>query len=303
MRLPLFRNTRRLNRFPLFQIFQIFQKNEAPMPANNQLPIQPSSLSSQYANFSWWSWRPGLKPQRALALGGSLALIGLLLSCIGIFLLFFSVWDHFSPLQKVSATVQLHHPGHPPSLSLSISDPTVPTLHELLVPQNAYDELKDGSPLEILYTQHLQVPLSLESMGKHYSLSETSSLENPDNSLFLLLPGLLLLCYPALLARWAWHDLFIERFLPSDICTLHAEVVGKRTLTTHMHNRRTRIGLVRGQGWNGVALQPMGKQHVLTFQVDQERFSSIQEGDRVLIRYSPHLHYVYSLTPEKSETF
>ena len=278
------------------------QKNEVPMLPNDQAPTQRRPSPPQGARFSWWSWRPRLKPQYALALGGILAFNGLILSCAGLFLLFFCIWDDLSPLQTAPVTILSHHPGHPPSLSLASPDLAPSSLAEILVPQSAYDALKDGSSVNLIYTQHLQVPLSLQSTQYTYPLTETSILESPFNALVLLLPGLLLFSYPALLTRWAWRDLFIERFLPKDILSLHAEVVGKRTLTPGLQQQR-RARLLNGQAWYGVALrpaQPIGKQTILIFQIDGTHFSTLQEGDWLFLRYSPHLHYVYSLTASSS---
>lgn len=161
------------------------------------------------ASFSWWSWRPGIKPQQAIALGGILALIGLVLISLSLFQL-----------------TELHRSGS------------------------------------------TQLP-------------------------FLL--GLLLFCYPALLARWGWRDLLIQRLSPEQIPDLTAEVIRKRSTQLSRYNRPGRVGVGGERLWYGVALQFEKQQAIIPFSVREEQFSTLQEGDRVRVRYSPHLHYVYAI--------
>jgi hypothetical protein len=223
--------------------------------------------------------------------------MGLLLTSLGAFLLFFSIWDQHSATQMISATIVHHQPGHPSTLTIQTQDPTWPKT-PLSVPENAYQQLVDGTTIQLLYSQHLQVPLTIVAAGQRYPLSETSSLEEPANAFLPLLLGLLLLCYPAVLARWGWRDLFIERMAPEQIHRLNATVVGKRNLLTGQNSRPGRTHLSKGRAWYGLALRPattQKEQKILTFSVKEENFSAVDEGDQIQIRYSPHLHYVYAL--------
>ncbi|HEY4382903.1 MAG TPA: hypothetical protein VGN34_00295 [Ktedonobacteraceae bacterium] len=271
------------------------------MATDKKRDVSSSSLLSTVstdATFSWWTWRPGLKPQHALALGGILSILGLLLTSLGLFLLVFSIWDQHSPLQPVPAMVLHHQAGPPSDLTLRLSAANLPTTTSLNVPEAAYQRLTDGTGVWVLYSQHLQVPLAIETGGQRYILPETSSLNEPGTALLPLLLGLLLLCYPAILAHWGWRDLLIQRLTPEHIHNLVATVVGKRTLQITQNNRPGRINVGRGHVWYGIALRPAlsEKPHaIVTFSVGEEQFSRLEEGDHVQVRYSPHLHYIYAI--------
>ncbi|HTK10875.1 MAG TPA: hypothetical protein VL485_27130 [Ktedonobacteraceae bacterium] len=271
------------------------------MATEKKHDVSPSSLLSTVstdATFSWWTWRPGLKPLYALALGGILSIIGLLLTSLGLFLLVFSIWDQHSPLQPVPATV-LHHQASPSSdLTLHLSTTNLPATTSLSVPKTAYQRLTDGTSVQVLYSQHLQVPLAIKAGRQRYILTETSSLNEPGTALLPLLLGLLLLCYPAILAHWGWRDLLIRRLTPEYIPDMAATVVGKRTLQITPADRPGRISVGRGHIWYGIALQSARSekpQAIVTFSVGEEQFSRLEEGDHVQVRYSPHLHYVYAI--------
>src|SRR5882724_7195259 len=113
------------------------------MPTKKMQEVPQTLTRSSSASFSWWSWRPGLKPRNALALGGILGCIGLLLTSLGLFLLFFGTWDQHSPLQAQAATVVQHQPGHPYSLSIQMSRPDPTRTILLLVSEQAYKQLAD----------------------------------------------------------------------------------------------------------------------------------------------------------------
>jgi hypothetical protein len=171
----------------------------------------------------------------------------------------------------------------------------------LLVSEQAYKQLTNGTKIQVLYSQHLQVPQTIEAAGRSYVLSESSSLEEPVNALVLLLLGLVLFCYPATLACWGWRDLFIEQMAPEYRSTIVGRVVGKRTLESTQSSRMGRISVGKGFSWYGIALQPAPgnkKQGIVTFSVNEEHFSRAQEEEWVQIQYSPHLHYVYGCTSQ-----
>jgi len=168
----------------------------------------------------WWSWRPGIKPLKALMVGGSLCLAALCIIGIGLLTLL---------------------PG-------------------------------------------------------------PSAAGNPPGSLVLILLGLAMLAYPALLALWGYQDLIIELSQHKKRATLIGRIVGLRATL----RRQARPGILpRGSTpWYGVALLPTGSgpQHVphyrpLTLSVSEEVYRSAEKGMQVEVTYSPHLYYVYSLAP------
>jgi hypothetical protein len=272
------------------------------MPIEKKQEELPQTLVRSFgASFSWWSWRPGLKPRNALALGGILGCIGLLLTSLGLFLLFFGTWDRYSPLQAQAAIIVQHQPGNLPSLTIQTSKPDPTGTISLLVSEQAYKQLTNGTKVQVLYSQHLQVPQAIKAAGQSYALSEGSSLEEPVNALVLLLLGLVLFCYPTMLARWGWRDLFIEQMMPEYRSTIMGRVVGKRTLESAQSSRPGRIRVGKGFRWYGIALQAAPgnkKQDIATFSGNEEHFSRAQEGEWVLVQYSPHLHYVYDCTSQ-----
>ena len=117
-------------------------------------------------------------------------------------------------------------------------------------------------------------------------------------SLILLVFGLLLLCYPLLLARWGLRDLLIARYTPHDLCRLTAYVIATRAVEGS--TRRDRPGMMpRGtHAWHGIALllpDDTTSPRVLTLSVNASLFPTAHEGALVNIVYSPYVHYVYSL--------
>src|SRR6266567_7371098 len=91
-----------------------------------------------YDPINWWSWRPGIKPRKAMVTGGLITLFALLLTGIGLITLVLGIVDGFSrPLQTpgiVSGhamhgfdglprlTIRMHFPGFPVSVSPVVSN-------------------------------------------------------------------------------------------------------------------------------------------------------------------------------------
>ena len=181
---------------------------------------------------SWWSWRPGFKPAKALLLGGFLSMVLLLLLASSLFVV-------IAPL------------------------------------------------LDSTITSHKQIGGTL-----------------------LVIPLLIVgLIYPIVLLRWGLRDFLIERYARDHLCQYKAKVIATRAATGSTN--RNRPGVMRGnpRSWYGVALLPVNEEHfgykkhpVLTFSISEERYQSIQEGMQVQIVYSPHLHYVYTLTELSDES-
>jgi hypothetical protein len=171
----------------------------------------PQETLADYGPISWWSWRPGIRPLSALAIGGTISLLALAIVSLGLITL-------------------------------------------------AAGELAGA---------------------------------------LLVLVGLALLAYPALLARWGWRDLLVERYQRDEIRVFSARVVALRATSS---SRKNRSGVMpRGTtSWHGVALLPLNADstpRALTFSVSEELYRSLREGMQVRIKHSPHLQFVYALEP------
>jgi hypothetical protein len=117
-------------------------------------------------------------------------------------------------------------------------------------------------------------------------------------ALMLVAVGMVMLCYPLLLARWGLRDLLITRYAPQRLCQLTTYVIATREVEGTA--RRDRPGMMpRGtHAWHGIAVllpEDVNSRRVLTFSVNASLFSAVHEGAQVSIVYSPHVHYVYTL--------
>ncbi|HLI90826.1 MAG TPA: hypothetical protein VKV37_19200 [Ktedonobacteraceae bacterium] len=171
----------------------------------------PQNARADYGPISWWSWRPGIRPLSALAIGGTISLLALAIVSLGL-------------------------------VTLAAGE-------------------RAGA--------------------------------------LLILAGLALLAYPALLARWGWRDLLVERYQRDEIRVFSARVVALRAASS---SRKSRSGVMpRGtNSWHGVALLPINSDstpRALTFSVSEELYRSLREGMQVRIKHSPHLRFVYALEP------
>ncbi len=144
---------------------------------------------------------------------------------------------------------------------------------------------------------------------QHYILPNSGTAGILLGAIAILLLGMVLLPYPAVLARWGWRDLYYEWDSERGQSRISGIVVALRA-TTETHMRRPGLLPRRGvRTWYGVALHPTsdteetGIAQVVTFALDRVTYRTVEEGAEVTITYSPHLHYVYSLKDagEKSE--
>lgn len=261
--------------------------------------------------FSWWSWRPGIKPASGLMVGGLLTILGLILLGLGLFTLIAGILDGSVPPLQVRGVITSHaisQPGQILYLHIRLQTPQAPTADfpstlSLSVSQGAYQNLHDGQTILVDYAPHLLSPYALSSIAQPqqtYSLPGSNALGNPLGSLALLLIGLVLLPYPALLTHWSWRDLIAT-----------ARGVGQHTHITRVIERRSNApdplakrapqpGLMRTgtRPWYGVAVQLIGTEtpgKVLTFRVNEERYAVLHTGEKVRIAYSPNLHYLYKV--------
>lgn len=267
---------------------------------------------------SWWSWRPGIKPHNALLIGGSFSLIALLFISLGVVALTLSIVDSVSPPLTVPGivtrhtiaglsssyylTIRLHSQGFPSSVSVAVN-------------ATAYSAIHDGDAVLAEYSPHLHVLNALDSLnqqgsqGQHYILPDSGAAGILIGAIALLLVGIVLLPYPAVLARWGWRDLYAQRYLQQEQSQMSGKIVALRAATeTHMR----RPGLLPRRGirtWYGIALLPTnntgdtGTARIVTFALNAETYRTVKEGAEVTITCSPHLHYVYSLkdAEKKSE--
>ncbi|GAC1386324.1 MAG: hypothetical protein NVS4B7_15580 [Ktedonobacteraceae bacterium] len=251
---------------------------------------------------SWWSWRPGMQPRNALVLGSLLSVVALLLAGLGLITLIVGIVDSVAPPLQVTGivtgqtthslngltrlTVRVHTPGFPNEVFPLITPSAMPTFAE-------------GTSIWLDYSPHFRMLYALESEGRRYTLPNAGTKDVFVGSVTLLLIGGLLLPYPLVLTGWGWRDLYGYK-KSKNYCEMTARVLGLRVAA---QTRAGRVGLVPcpTRSWYGVALCPIAaagvedQKQVMTFALAKERYVSLHEGDAVLVKYSPHVHYVYSL--------
>jgi hypothetical protein len=253
---------------------------------------------------SWWSWRPGIQPRNALLLGVPLTLITLLMVLLGMFTLIAGLEDSTSPPLHVPGTVLDHKAGtqvSAPQLILALRGPkSIPGTVTIAVSQSTFQLVIIKAPVIVSYSPRLHFVYALEYAGHVYPLPGTTAAGNPFGSLALLLVGLLLLPYPALLMHWGWQDLLLERYQRAKMAHMTARVVDKRATA---QTRTARPGFT-GRGsrpWYGLALLPLdenGAEHIITFSVSEEVWARTKVDTRVKVTYSPHLRYMYAVHRE-----
>ena len=263
---------------------------------------QPYEYNTQdTAAISWWSWRPGIKPRNALVFGGLLSFLGLLLIGSGLLTLIVGIVDASSPPIQIPGTVTGHSTNALdglPHLTIRLHESAFPAVSPA-VSQSVSQSIRDGDPVLVDYSPHLHFLYALDYAGQRYSLPGTSASGNPPGSLALLLIGIVLLPYPALLTRWGWLDLHAQyQELDRGQCTMLARVVALRS--TQQTRRVNRPGLTpRFSGsWYGVALQPLHSAdsgEIRTFSIQQKTYQHLHEGSTVEIIFSSQLRYVYSI--------
>ncbi len=241
-------------------------------------------------------------------------MLGLILLGLGLFTLIAGILDSSAPPLRVRGIITSHAINQlGPILYLHIrlqasqasQAPTAdfPSTLVVSVSQVAYQNLHDGQTILVDYAPHLLAPYAISSIAQSpqtYTLPGSSAAGNPLGSLALLLIGLALLPYPALLTHWSWRDLMAT-----------ARGAGQHTHITHVIEKRSNApdplakrppqpGLMRTgtRPWYGVALQliePETPGKVLTFRVNEERYAVLHTGEKVRIAYSPNLHYLYKV--------
>jgi len=247
---------------------------------------------------SWWRWRPGAKPPRALLLGGVLSLLALFVLLNAVATLVADALDSSSAPLQVLGIVRAqntHLPGSP-QLTIHLTRTGFPASITLVVSRDVAAMLATGAPVVLDYAPHQHTPYALESHGQRYLLPGGGPFDNLAETLALLFFGLLLLPYPLLLSIWGWRDLHARQYRQ---CT--GQIVALRaarqttTRTPGLVPRTTHI-------WHGIALQVehalpgSADPEILVFGVDEEVYRRCKRGDRVQVTYSPYLHYLSTLT-------
>jgi hypothetical protein len=274
------------------------------MSFDDQTNQNNANSSNTPGPISWWSWRPGIQPHNALLIGIPFTCITLLMTMFGLITLIAGIEDSMSPPLLVPGIVRHRSAAtqtSPAQLTLHLQAPKgIPSDVSFVVSNHILQQISMNSAVTVNYSQHLHFAYALDYAGHHYLLPGTTAAGNPLSSIALLIVGLLLLPYPALLTHWGWQDLLIERYKRDKRATMTAQVVDKRATTT---TRTARPGLTgRGtRAWYGLALLPLDTnrtQHIYTFSVNEETWARIKNDIRVKIVYAPHVHYVYSIHTE-----
>ena len=242
---------------------------------------------------SWWSWRPGIHPRNALLIGSVFTLIALFFIALGLVVLALSIADSSSAPLNVAGVVTHHTTGglngsyyltiqlHTQSFPSSVSAPVNITVFHIL---------HDGNAVTLEYSPYLRQLNALDANGQHYILPNSGAAGIVIGAIALLLLGLFMLPYPAVLARWGWRDLYA-----SDKVHIVGTIIALRA-ATEMQMRRPGLMPRRGvRTWYGVALSTSDTGRVMAFAVTETMYRGLKEGESITITYSPHIHYVYSL--------
>ncbi len=259
-------------------------------------------------SFSWWSWRPGISPHRALLIGIPVLLVGMLFICVAIYALVSILLDSNSPPTRVPGvvtgytsglldnqthlTIREQRNGRSNTVTPAITPAEQPAIHP-------------GDRVTLDYSPRLGYLYALEDHGQHYTLPGGNPLSSLFAAIALLLLGLLFLPYPLLLNIWAWHD------LRQPGITLRGRVLALRS-TQQARQPRQRPGAAThpgltprlGRAWYGVAIETLASasgQDIMTFAISAEQHSQLQEGQSITVTYSPHLHSVRSIAPIEDE--
>lgn len=240
-----------------------------------------------------------------MLIGWPISFVALLLLCIGLFTLLLGILDTNAPPRRVPGTVVGHGSNIIGQLYVNIRlhAPDFPAIVAPAITQTQSRAIHDGDAVFADYSPHLQALYALEDGGQVYLLPGASVTNSMIGAAALLLFGLLLFPYPAILASWGWRDLLAESGRLGERGRARARVAGLRAASRGLGASMRRPGLTSRfsrSSWCGVALVPLDasladRQRLVTFSVSRETWERLHEGDVVEIVYAPHLHYVYLL--------
>jgi hypothetical protein len=262
-------------------------------------------VNANDASFSWWSWRPGIRPGRALLIGIPLMFVGFFFILAGIYSLISIIIDSNSPPTRIPGLVTgytssiLDNQTH---LSIHLQrNGRSGTIAPAITPAEQR-VIHSGDEVTLDYSPHLGYLYALEDHGQRYNLPGGSPLSGLFASIALILLGLLFFPYPLLLALWGWHD------LRQPAVIIRGRVIGLRVsqrTRSPLGRRATHPGLTPriGRAWYGMALETLASQQdIVPFAIREEQHKALREGQRVEVTYSPHLHYVHSIQPIANDT-
>ena len=252
-------------------------------------------------SFSWWSWRPGIRPPRALLLGISLMLVGFFFTLAGIYALISIIIDNASPPTRIAGVVTGYTSGlldNQAHLSISLQQHGRSSTVAPAITSAEQRVIHKGDVVTLDYSPRFGYLYALEDHGQRYTLPGGSPLGNLFASIALIVVGLLFLPYPFMLALWGWHDLRQSKV------TIRGKIIGlrasQRTRSPQIRRTAQHPGLTPriGRAWYGMALETpdmASQQNIITFAIREEQHKALSEGQLVEVHYSPHLHYVYSI--------
>ena len=260
-------------------------------------------------SFSWWSWRPGIRPRRALLIGIPLLLVGVFFICAGIYALVSILLDSNSPLIRLPGVVTGYSSGLLDNQThLTIREQRngrLSTVTPAITPAEQR-AIHPGDRVTLDYTPRLGYLYALEDHGQRYTLPGGSPLGNLFAAIVLLLAGLLFVPYPFLLLVWGWHDLRQPGVM------LRGRVLALRSTQQTRLNRQRRAGPAHpgltprlGRAWYGMAIEtlaPASQQDILTFAISEEQHRGLKEGQTIAVMYSPQLHYVRAISTIENES-
>jgi hypothetical protein len=256
-------------------------------------------------SFSWWSWRPGIRPGRALLIGIPLVFVGFFFILAGTYSLISIISDSNSPPIRIAGVVAgytnsiLDNQTH---LSIHVQRNGTSRTITPAITASEQHVIHSGDEITLDYSPHLGYLYALEDHGQRYNLPGGSPLSGLFASIALIPLGLLFIPYPLLLTLWGWRDLRQLKL------TIRGRVIGLRASqrTRPLQARRAaHPGLTPriGRAWYGMALASLvSQQDIVTFAIREEQHKALREGQVVEVMYSPHLHYVYSIQPIANDT-
>ena len=243
-----------------------------------------------------------------MLLGLPLMMIGIFFVCAGIYALVSILLDSNAPPTRVPGVVTGYTSGILDNqIHLTIREQRngrSGTVTPAITPAEQR-AIHIGDSVTLDYSPRFGYLYALEDHGQHYSLPGGSPLGGLFASIALILVGLLFLPYPFLLIVWGWHD------LRQPVVILRGRVLALRaTQRTGLSRQRrasaTHPGLTPrlGRAWYGIAIEtltPDSQQDIVTFAISEEQHRGLQEGQQVAVTYSPHLHYVRSISSTGNE--
>src|SRR5579883_1206794 len=230
------------------------------MPAD----IQPERSTGAEQSIIQWSWRLGIAPRNAIAIGGVLIFLALAFISSGMLAFIEGMLDSNTPPVRVPGQVT---PAISPALRNSV---------------------QPGERVILDFSPRLHTLYALESKGQRYNLPGSSPVGNPLGAIALIVLGLLLFPYPFFLARWSWRD------IREGSQSIDGTIIALKT-SAHLRKRTPGLTSRLMRAWYMVDVQPSRGGAEMQFRVNETRYAALFVGEKVRLEYSSHLRYVYSI--------